>query len=58
MTAPTPLARGDVILRRSLDGEETAVARYVKITHPDGTATNAWYLSPGSPPRTAPTTAG
>ena len=45
MTAPTPLARG-TSLRRSLDGEETAVARYVKITHPDGTATNAWYLSP------------
>jgi hypothetical protein len=46
MTVPTPLARGDVLLRRSLDGEETPVARYVKLTRPDGTAMNGWVLSP------------
>jgi hypothetical protein len=46
MTVPTPLARGDVLLRRSLDGEETPVARYVKLTRPDGTSTNGWVLSP------------
>jgi hypothetical protein len=37
MTVPTPLARGDVLLRRSLDGTETPVARYT---------VNGWYLSP------------
>jgi len=46
MTTPTPLARGDVILRRSLDGRETLIARYVKTTRPDGSVVNAWYLSP------------
>jgi len=46
MTVPTPLARGDVLLRRSLDGRETLIARYVKTTRPDGTTANAWYLSP------------
>jgi hypothetical protein len=46
MTVPTPLARGDVILRRSLDGEETLIARYTRTTRPDGTVINAWYLSP------------
>jgi hypothetical protein len=46
MTVPTPLARGDVILRRSLDGRETLIARYVKSTRPDGTVANVWYLSP------------
>ncbi len=37
MTVPTPLARGDVLLRRSLDGTETVIARYT---------VNGWYLSP------------
>lgn len=37
MTVPTPLARGDVLFRRSLDGEETVIARYTA---------NGWYLSP------------
>jgi len=37
MTTPTPLARGDVLLRRSLDGTETPIARYT---------VNGWYLSP------------
>jgi hypothetical protein len=46
MTVPTPLARGDVLLRRSLNGRETLIARYVKTTRPDGTVANVWYLSP------------
>jgi hypothetical protein len=46
MTVPTPLTRGDVLLRRSLDGRETLIARYVKTTRPDGTVANVWYLSP------------
>lgn len=46
MTVPTPLARGDVLLRRSLNGRETLIARYVKVTRPDGTVANVWYLSP------------
>jgi hypothetical protein len=46
MTVPTPLARGDVILRRSLDGHETLIARYVRATRPDGTVANVWFLSP------------
>ncbi|MBW8875910.1 MAG: hypothetical protein JF614_13170 [Acidobacteria bacterium] len=46
MTVPTPLARGDVLLRRSLDGRETLIARYVKVTLPNGTVTNGWFLSP------------
>jgi len=37
MTVPTPLARGDVLLRRWLDGTETVVARYT---------VNGWFLSP------------
>ena len=37
MTVPTPLARGDVLLRRSLDGTETLIARYT---------VNGWRLSP------------
>lgn len=37
MTVPTPLARGDVLLRRSLDGTETVIARYT---------VHGWYLSP------------
>ncbi|HEV2846843.1 MAG TPA: hypothetical protein VG477_18450 [Thermoanaerobaculia bacterium] len=46
MTVPTPLARGDVLLRRSLDVTETLIARYVRATRPDGTVANVWYLSP------------
>ncbi|HEX6898423.1 MAG TPA: hypothetical protein VF789_01870 [Thermoanaerobaculia bacterium] len=45
MTVPTPLARGDVLLRRSLDGTETLIARYVRARRPDGTFANVWYLS-------------
>lgn len=46
MTVPTPLARGDVLLRRSLDGTETLIARYVRGRGPDGTVRNVWDLSP------------
>jgi len=46
MTVPTPLARGDVLLRRSLDGRETLIARYVKVRLANGTVTNGWFLSP------------
>ncbi len=45
MTVPTPLARGDVLLRRSLDGKEKLIARYVRTIRPDGTVANVWYLS-------------
>jgi len=45
MTVPTPLAVGDVILRRTVDGEETMIARYIKVTGADGTAAYKWYLS-------------
>ncbi len=46
MTVPTPLARGDVLLRRSLNGRETLIARYVRTTRPDGSTANVWHLSP------------
>jgi hypothetical protein len=45
MTVPTPLALGDAILRRTVDGEETLIARYVKVAGPDGSVANGWYLS-------------
>lgn len=47
MTVPTPLAVGDVLLRRTVDGEETRIARYIKVHQPDGTTVNRWYLSRG-----------
>ncbi|MFY9819810.1 MAG: hypothetical protein WAM82_00405 [Thermoanaerobaculia bacterium] len=45
MTVPTPLAVGDVLLRRGLDGRETLIARYIRGHNPDGTITNRWFLS-------------
>jgi hypothetical protein len=45
MTVPTPLAVGDVLLRRTVDGEETRIARYIKVTGADGTVAYRWYLS-------------
>jgi hypothetical protein len=45
MTVPTPLAVGDVILRRTVDGDETMIARYIKVTNPDGSVAYRWYLS-------------
>jgi len=47
MTVPTPLANQDEILRRSLDGTETVVARYQKFTdHNNGTTSLRWMLNP------------
>jgi hypothetical protein len=45
MTVPTPLISGDEIFRRTIDGEETLIARYVKITHANGTVIHRWDLS-------------
>jgi hypothetical protein len=45
MTVPTPLALGDVLLRRRPDGAETVVARYVAVANADGTVSNRWVLS-------------
>ncbi len=49
MTTPTPLAVGDVLLRRSLDGHETLIARYIRGHNSDGTTTNRWFLSQSLP---------
>jgi hypothetical protein len=46
MVVPTPLAAGDVLLRRSLRGEETQIAVYVEVTTDDGGVAAAWQLSP------------
>lgn len=45
MTVPTPLISGDEIFRRTVDGQETLIARYVKITHANGTVIHRWDLS-------------
>ena len=37
--------RGDELLRRTADGRETLIARYLGAT-PDGTVTHRWWLSP------------
>jgi hypothetical protein len=46
MTVPTPLADQDEILRRSLDGTETVVARYLRFTDHHGTTSLRWMLNP------------
>ena len=46
MTAPTPLASGDEILRRAPDGTETLIARYLRYIEPDGSHEFRWALSP------------
>ena len=46
MTVPTPLAGGDQIFRRALDGRDTLIARYLRFTKPDGTHAFHWVLSP------------
>ncbi len=47
MTTPTPLAIGDTLLRRSLDGDETLIAVYSEAAGGDGTTASAvWQLSP------------
>src|SRR5579863_5836540 len=46
MVTPTPLAVGDLLVRRSVSGEETMVAIYAEVTAEDGSVSNAWQLSP------------
>jgi hypothetical protein len=46
MVTPTPLAAGDMLIRRSLDGDETRIAVYAEVTADDGSSANAWQLSP------------
>ncbi len=53
MTASTPLAVGDQLLRRLADGRETLVATYVAAAGPDGTVTRRWALSRHLPHRLA-----
>lgn len=45
MTVPTPLAPGDQLLRRGLNGRETLIATYVRVRNPDGTVGARWRLS-------------
>ena len=46
MTVPTPLAPGDQLWRRGLgSGKETLIAKYVRVTLPDGTVLSRWRLS-------------
>jgi hypothetical protein len=45
MTVPTPLISGDELLRRTVEGQETMIARYVKITHANGTVIHRWDLA-------------
>lgn len=45
MTVPTPLAVGDVLLRRKTNGQETVIARYIRGRNADGSVTNRWFLS-------------
>jgi hypothetical protein len=46
LTAATPLAAGDVLLRRDLRGNDKLIAAYTALTAGDGTVTNVWWLSP------------
>ena len=46
MVTPTPLAIGDVLIRRRLGGKEAAIAVYAEVTADDGSVSNAWQLSP------------
>ncbi len=45
MTVPTPLASGDALLRRTVDDQETVIARYDKAVNADGSVTHRWVLS-------------
>ena len=49
MTVPTPLAVGDQLLRRTGDGTERVVARYLAVTDADGTVTNRWVVARNLP---------
>jgi hypothetical protein len=46
MTTSTPLAAGDQLLRRNLDGHDTLIAVYTAALADDGTVANVWQLSP------------
>lgn len=46
MTTPTPLAAGDLLLRRDLRGTDTLIAVYTAVSGDDGTVTDIWQLSP------------
>ena len=46
MVTPTPLAAGDTLIRRNLDGDETEIAVYTAVTGDDGSVSNVWQLSP------------
>jgi hypothetical protein len=45
MTAPTPLAVGDQLIRRFPDGREIRIASYLAVKNPDGTVTNQWVIA-------------
>ncbi|HEY0511648.1 MAG TPA: hypothetical protein VGH73_07075 [Thermoanaerobaculia bacterium] len=45
MTVPTPLVSEDALLRRTVDGQNTLIARYVKTANPDGSVVHRWVLS-------------
>lgn len=45
MSVPTPLAVGDQLYRRRLNGHEIKIADYVAVRNPDGTTTNRWVLA-------------
>ncbi|HEY0781151.1 MAG TPA: hypothetical protein VGE98_01750 [Thermoanaerobaculia bacterium] len=47
MTTPTPLAAGDMLLRRTVSGQETMVARYVEVANQDGSTSKRWRLLTG-----------
>jgi hypothetical protein len=53
MSTPAPLAPGDTLLRRDLDGHDTLIATYVALTNDDGTVSNVWQLSPDLSPQEA-----
>jgi hypothetical protein len=46
LTAPTPLAAGDTLLRRNLEGRDTLIAVYSQVTNADGSQSTVWQLSP------------
>jgi hypothetical protein len=49
MTVPTPLAPRDELLRRSPDGTERVIARYIAASNPDGTVTTRWVIARNLP---------
>lgn len=49
MSVPTPLAVGDQLYRRRLNGREIKIADYVAVENPDGSTTNRWVLASNLP---------